>query len=85
MLWPKANLLSGSAGVLGGQTVAAAGGASGADASQAALSQVEALLAKDQAPFSATLHRLRAQLLLQLGRCPRMPALCHPFHLAFPC
>ena len=56
------------------QVVAAAGAASGVAAGESALSQLEALLAKDQAPFSSTLHRLRAQLLLQLGRCRHLPA-----------
>lgn len=56
------------------QVVAAAGAASGSAAAESALSQLEVLLAKDQAPFSSTLHRLRAQLLLQLGRCRHMPA-----------
>lgn len=54
--------------------VAAASAPSNLAAAESALSQLEALLAKDQAPFSSKLHRLRAQLLLQLGRCRHMPA-----------
>ena len=60
------------------QVISAASAASSTDAAESALRDLEALLAKEQAPFSPTLHRLRAQLLLQLGRCRHMPASCLP-------
>lgn len=50
------------------QALAAAEGAGSEDSAQAALAQVEALLAADGAPFSSRLQGARATLLLQLRR-----------------
>lgn len=61
------------------QVISTASAASSMFAAESALRELETLLAKDQAPFSSTLHRLRAQLLLQLGRCRHMPAPCLPY------
>ena len=60
------------------QVISTASAASSMVAAESALRELETLLAKDQAPFSSTLHRLRTQLLLQLGRCRHMPAPCLP-------
>ncbi|EIE19931.1 hypothetical protein COCSUDRAFT_58168 [Coccomyxa subellipsoidea C-169] len=58
------------------KAILAASAASSPDAAESSLREVEALLAKDQAPFSSALHRLSAQLLLQLGRREEAAEMC---------
>jgi hypothetical protein len=50
------------------QAVQAEAAVSSSETAQSALAAVEALLAKDRAPFSGHLHWLRARLLLRLHR-----------------